>query len=438
MTTTGSSDTGPSTTGPRPVGPPPDGTPPAGPLTNWAGNLTFGARAVHRPRDLDELRELVRRSDRVRALGSGHSFSPVADTEGDLVRLDGLPTRIEIAPDRRSVTVSAATRYAELATVLHAAGLALENLASLPHISVAGATATGTHGSGDTRRSLAAAVRSLEVVGADGELRTTTHPGAVVHLGALGIVTALTLDTVPAFDVRQYVHTGLALADYTAHLDEIHAVGYSVSLFTDWGSDTGRVWVKQLDDGTPPAAVPGARPADRPEHPVPGLPTDACTPQLGAPGPWYRRLPHFRPEFTPSSGAELQSEYLLPRAAARAAVAELRSLGQQLAPVLHISEVRTVAADELWLSPSHGRDSVAFHFTWKPDPAAVAPALAAVERALLPLGGRPHWGKITHAPRAAVGTAYERLGDFLALRRELDPDGKFANRFTEQLAGTAD
>ncbi|MFI1520921.1 FAD-binding protein [Kitasatospora cineracea] len=415
-----------------PTGTDPTGT---GPLTNWAGNLAFGARAVHRPRSVDELRELVRRSDRVRALGSGHSFSPVADTEGDLVRLDGLPTRIEIAPDARSVTVSAATRHAELATALHAAGLALENLASLPHISVAGATATGTHGSGDTRRSLAAAVRSLEVVGADGELRTTAHPGAIVHLGALGIVTALTLDVVPAFDVRQYVHTGLALADYAAHRDEIHAAGYSVSLFTDWGSDTGRVWVKQLDDGTPPATVPGARPAAHPEHPVPGMPAATCTPQLGVPGPWHQRLPHFRPEFTPSSGAELQSEYLLPRAAAGAAIAELRSLGAQLAPVLHISEIRTVAADDLWLSPSYGRDSTAFHFTWKPDPTAVAPALAAVERALLPLGGRPHWGKITLADRATTG--YERLPDFLALRRELDPAGKFANRFTEQLAGTA-
>ncbi|GAA2111963.1 alditol oxidase [Kitasatospora saccharophila] len=404
-----------------------------GPLTNWAGNLSYGARAVHRPRSVDELGELVRRSDRIRALGSGHSFSPVADTDGDLVLLDGLPTRIEIAPDARSVTVSAATRYAELATALQAAGLALENLASLPHISVAGATATGTHGSGDGRRSLAAAVRSLELIGPDGEPRTTSHPGETVHLGALGIVTALTLDVVPAFALRQYVHLGLPLARYAERLDEVHAAGYSVSLFTDWGSDTGRVWVKQLDDGTPAAAVPGARPAAAPEHPVPGMPVGNCTPQLGAPGPWHQRLPHFRPEFTPSSGAELQSEYLLPRPAARAAIAELRALGARLAPVLHISEVRTVAADGLWLSPAYGRDSVAFHFTWKPDPAALAPVLADVERALLALGGRPHWGKVTHAPRAAA-TAYERLPDFLALRQERDPAGKFGNRFTETLA----
>ncbi|MEV4562089.1 FAD-binding protein [Kitasatospora sp. NPDC049285] len=407
-----------------------------GSLTNWAGNLTFGARAVHRPRTVDELQELVRRSDRIRAVGSGHSFSTVADTAGDLVLLDGLPTRIDIAPDARTVTVSAATRYAELAVALHAAGLALENLASLPHISVGGATATGTHGSGDRLRSLAAAVRSLEVVGADGELSTATGPGTVVHLGALGIVTALTLDVVPAFDVRQYVHVGLSLADYAARLDEIHAAGHSVSLFTDWGSDTGRVWVKQLDDGAPAASVPGARPADGPEHPVPGMPAVNCTPQLGVPGPWHERLPHFRPEFTPSSGQELQSEFLLPRAAAPAAVAELRALGAQLAPVLHISEVRTVAADDLWLSPSHGRASVAFHFTWKPDLAALTPALVAVEQALLPLGARPHWGKITLTDRAAG--AYERLPDFLALRQEVDPAGKFLNRFVEALGGTDD
>ncbi|MER5639131.1 FAD-binding protein [Kitasatospora sp. NPDC002227] len=407
-----------------------------GPLTNWAGNLAFGARALHRPRSVDELQELVRRSARLRALGSGHSFSTVADAEGDLVLLDGLPARIDLAPDARTVTVSAATRYAELAVALQAAGLALENLASLPHISVAGATASGTHGSGDRLRSLSSAVRSLEVIGADGELTTLTHPGAVVHLGALGIVTALTLAVVPTFDLRQYVHVGLALADYSTHLDEIHATGYSVSLFTDWGSDTGRVWVKQLADGSPGAAVPGARPAEGPEHPVPGMPAVNCTPQLGVPGPWHERLPHFRPEFTPSSGAELQSEFLLPRAAAAAAVTELRALGARLAPVLHISEVRTVAADELWLSPSYGRASVAFHFTWKPDLAAVAPVLGAVERALLPLGGRPHWGKLALSARAASG--YERLPDFLALRRELDPDGKFGNRFTDALRSTDD
>ncbi|AUG81889.1 FAD-binding protein [Kitasatospora sp. MMS16-BH015] len=405
-----------------------------GPSTNWAGNLAFGARAVHRPRTLGELRELVRRSDRIRALGSGHSFSAVADTDGDLVLLDALPTRIDIAPDARTVTVSAATRYAELAVALQSAGLALENLASLPHITVAGATATGTHGSGDGRGSLSAAVRSLEIVGADGESSTHTHPGAVVHLGALGIVTALTLDVVPTFDLRQYVHLGLALADYRTHLDEIHAAGYSVSLFTDWGSDTGRVWVKQLVDGSPATAVPGARPADGPQHPVPGMPTVNCTPQLGAPGPWHERLPHFRPEFTPSSGAELQSEFLLPRAAAGPAVAELRALGPRLAPVLHISEVRTVAADDRWLSPSYGRASVAFHFTWKPDLAAVTPVLGAVERALLPLGGRPHWGKLTLAGRGAGN--YERLPDFLTLRRALDPAGKFGNRFTEALTDT--
>jgi xylitol oxidase len=378
-----------------------------------------------------ELQELVRGSDRIRALGSGHSFSTVADTDGDLVLLDGLPTRIDIDAGARTVTVSAATRYAELAVALQAAGLALGNLASLPHISVAGATATGTHGSGDANASLSAAVRSLELVGADGELRVLDHPGTVVHLGALGIVTALTLSVVPAFDVRQYVHVGLSLGDYAAHLDEIHAAGYSVSLFTDWGSDTGRVWVKQLDDGSPAAAIPGARPAEGPEHPVPGMPTVNCTAQLGVPGPWHERLPHFRPEFTPSSGEELQSEFLLPRAAAPAAVAELRALGARLAPVLHISEVRTVAADDLWLSPSYGRASVAFHFTWKPDPTAVTPALAAVERALLPLGARPHWGKVSLSPQGAAH--YERLADFLALRQELDPAGKFGNAFTRAL-----
>ncbi|WP_457032840.1 FAD-binding protein [Kitasatospora sp. P5_F3] len=408
-----------------------------GALTNWAGNLNFAARAVHRPRSVEELQELVRTSDRVRALGSGHSFSTVADTTGDLVLLDRLPTRIEISGD--TVTVSAATRYAELAAHLHSAGYALGNLASLPHISVAGACATGTHGSGDANPSLAAAVTGLQLMGPDGELSTLTGDrteGAVVGLGALGIVTSLVLALRPTFGLRQQVYLDLALADYAEHLDEIHACGYSVSLFTDWGSDTGRVWVKQKD-GEPLARIPGARPAETPQHPVPGMPPENCTAQLGVPGPWHERLAHFRPEFTPSSGAELQSEFLLPRAAAAEAVAVLRRHGSRLAPLLLISEVRTVAADALWLSPSYGRDSVAFHFTWKPDLDAVTPVLATVERELLALGARPHWGKVSVSPTAEATAHYERLPDFLALRKQLDPAGKFGNAYCDALLGPA-
>ncbi|WP_069466999.1 FAD-binding protein, partial [Actinacidiphila rubida] len=396
--------------------------------TNWAGNLTFSARRVHRPATLEELRRIVAGADRVKALGSGHSFNDVADTDGDLVDVRGLPAGIDLDSAAGTVRVAAGVRYAELAAELHAHGRALPNTASLPHISVAGSVATGTHGSGDGNGGLATSVRALDLVTAGGETAAFSRDtdgdrfdGTVVSLGALGVVTHLTLDTVPAYEVRQRVLTGLRLADATAHFDAITGAAYSVSLFTDWKAPRfTQVWLKQLaqDDGhahDPGADLPWAVPAEGPVHPVPGMDPAYCTPQDGTPGPWHERLPHFRPEFVPSSGEELQSEYLLPRAHATAALDALAVLAPVIAPVLQICEVRTVAADRLWLSPAYGRDTVALHFTWIKDPAAVLPVLGRIESALAPLEPRPHWGKLSTVPAGQVRAAYPRMAAFAAL-----------------------
>jgi alditol oxidase len=410
-----------------------------GKLTNWAGNVTFAARRLHRPASVPQLQRLVARSARVRALGTGHSFNRLADTPGDLVSVAGLPRRVEVDTAGPAVTVSAGLTYAEVATALQEAGRALPNLASLPHISVAGACATGTHGSGDGNGVLAVAVAAVEMVTADGGLVTVSReadpggfPGTVVALGALGIVTRLTLDTVPAFDIRQYVYEDLPTGQVTGHFDEIMASGYSVSLFTDWrGPRIRQAWLKRRADG-PGAAAPGprwmgGRRADGPRHPVPGLPAAACTEQLGVPGRWHERLPHFRPEFTPSAGDELQSEYLLPRARATEALAALLPVAGRLAPVVRTSEIRTIAADDLWLSPAYQRDSVGFHFTWIKDWAAVAPAVALVEERLAPLRARPHWGKLFGTSPEVLAGLYPRLDDFRRLMRRHDPAGKFRN-----------
>ncbi|CNG15610.1 oxidoreductase [Mycobacterium tuberculosis] len=397
----------------------------------------FGAGRVHRPESVEELRRVVAGCRRVRALGSGHSFSLVADTTGDLVRMDGLPPVVEIDPARRAVTVAGGMRYADVAAELNRNGLALPNMASLPHISVAGSCATGTHGSGDGLRNLSASVAALEIVGPDGdlvELRRDTDadfPGAVVALGALGVVTRLTLDVEPAFDVAQSVRVGVALDDVAARFDEIFGAAYSVSVFTDWRGEAA-VWLK-CRCGEPEPAWSGGRAAPGPVHPVPGMDPAACTVQLGTPGPWHERLPHFRPELTPSAGRELQSEWFLPREAAAAAIAEVRALADVVAPVLHISEIRTVRGDDLWLSPAHDRDSVTLHFTWHDDPAGVLPVVGRLEERLLPLGARPHWGKVSTAPAADVVAGYERAPDFARLARDLDPAGKFGNAFVDAL-----
>ncbi len=396
---------------------------------NWAGNVTFSAARVHHPASEADLSQIVAGADRVRALGTGHSFNRVADTTGDLVCLDRLPPTVEVDPVGRSVTVAAGMSYAALAGRLHQAGFALASLASLPHISVAGSVATGTHGSGDGRRCLSAAVSGLRLMGPGGdqaELRRGDpgFDGAVVALGALGVVTRLTLEIEPAFEVSQQVYVDVDLDEVAGQLDEVFAAGYSVSAFTGWRDGQAMVWVKRRP-GHAGSGWRGRHPARQPMHPVPGQPPENCTEQFGVPGPWHERLPHFRPDRPPSAGAELQSELYLPRDSAPAAIAAVRELGGVIAPVLLTSELRTVAADELWLSPAYHRDTVAFHFTWILDTDAVLPVLAQVENRLLLLGARPHWGKLTTLPPRVVLAAYPEAGSFARLMRRLDPPGKF-------------
>ncbi|MGF1239698.1 FAD-binding protein [Streptomyces sp. 2-6] len=409
-----------------------------GTVTNWAGNVAYTAKEVHRPESAGALRALVAGSAKVRALGSGHSFNEIADPgpDGVLLSLAALPAEADVDTAARTVRVGGGVRYAELARRVHAHGLALPNMASLPHISVAGSVATGTHGSGVANGPLASAVREVELVTADGTSATIARgdarfDGAVTSLGALGVVTALTLDLVPAFEVEQHLFTELPLEGLD--FEAVTGAAYSVSLFTDW-RDPGfrQVWLKRRTDDPLPA-FPWAAPAKVALHPVPGMPAGNCTEQFGVPGPWHERLPHFRPEFTPSSGAELQSEYLLPRTHALAALHAVQEIRAAVAPVLQICEVRTVATDAQWLSPSHGRDTVALHFTWIKDTAAVLPAVRRVEAALEPFDPRPHWGKVFTTPAAALRGRYPRLADFRALAGELDPAGKFANAFVAGL-----
>ncbi|WP_435876804.1 FAD-binding protein [Streptomyces achromogenes] len=409
-------------------------------VTNWARSITYTAKEFHRPRSVEELRAVVAGGAKVRVLGSGHSFNRIADPgeEGVLVSIAGLPPVIDVDTAARTVRVSGGVRYAELAQAVHARGLALPNMASLPHISVAGSVATGTHGSGVDNGPLAVAVREVELLTADGSTVTigrgdARFDGAVTSLGALGVVTALTLDLEPAYEVEQYVFTELPLEGLD--FEAVAGSAYSVSLFTDWRRPGFRqVWVKRRTD-QPAVDFPWAEPATEALHPVPGMPAANCTRQSGVPGPWHERLPHFRAEFTPSNGEEIQSEYLLPRAAALDALHAVDAVRETVAGVLQICEVRTIAADAQWLSPAHARDSVALHFTWVRDEPAVLPVVRRLEEALAPFDPRPHWGKVFGIPAADLRDRYARLADFRALARTLDPAGTFTNGFVRDLLG---
>jgi xylitol oxidase len=419
------------------------GDPVAG-LTNWAGNYPYSAARLHEPESIEELQEIVRDTRPLRVLGSRHSFNDIADTSGHLLSLRLMPRRFELDPVAQTVTVDGGVRYGELCDPLDAAGFALNNLASLPHISVAGACATATHGSGDRIGNLATAVSAMEVVTADGEIVVFARDrdpdslhGAVVSLGALGAVTSLRLDLQPTFRMRQDLYEALPLASAVEHFDDITSSADSVSLFTDWrGPTVDQVWLKRRvaegDPFEPPPDFFGATVATAPIHPIRRMSAAALTEQLGVPGPWYERLPHFRMDHMPSSGAELQTEYLVPRRHAAEAILAVDAIRDRFSAVLQISELRTIAADELWLSTAYNRASVAFHFTWLPDGDAVRRALPAIEDALAPFGPRPHWGKVFTLSPDAIRSSYERLPEFVRLVERHDPTGKFRNGFLDR------
>ncbi|MBA2469588.1 MAG: FAD-binding protein [Chloroflexia bacterium] len=403
--------------------------------TNWAGNHVYRASTIHRPESVEELREIVSRAPRIHALGSRHCFNDIADS-AELVSIDAIEVPVEIDREAMTVTVGASIRYGTLAQTLEREGFALHNMASLPHITVAGAVSTATHGSGDALGNLATAVSGIELVTSSGEMVTAKRgepdfDGMVVGLGALGVVTRLTLDIEPTYQVRQVIYEDLAWDHVDAHFDEVMSSATSVSLFTDWGESVNSTWVKRRavsgDEGPHRTDFFGARTATRNQHPVKSLPAEACTEQMGVPGAWADRLPHFRMDAVPASGDEIQAEYMIARDQALPAIWAFREAIQPYRDLVWISEVRTVAADNLWLSTAYGRNTVCLHTSFRHDQAAVDRILPVLEAALAPFEPRPHWGKaFAHAPR------YERLADFRELARRLDPRGAFRSDYLER------
>jgi xylitol oxidase len=356
-----------------------DSSPALSKLKNWAGNLAYSTTRVHQPKTVEEVQTIVQQCARLRVLGSRHSFNTIADSPANLVTLEAMKQVVALDKTAHTITVESGARYGDIALFLHENGYALPNLASLPHITVVGACATATHGSGIKNRSLAWAVSAFEFIDSRGEVITLSRKknadvfdGAVVSLGALGVVTKVTLDLLPAFGMEQVVYLDLPVEALKDHFEAIQASGYSVSLFTNWqNKNISEVWIKNITvaDGkaTRQTEWYGARLATEHVHPISGESAENVTEQLGIPGAWYERLPHFKMGFKPSAGTELQSEYFVPIEHAYAAITALEKLHQKLSPHLYISEIRTIAADDYWLSPFIRRPSVAFHFTWKQD-----------------------------------------------------------------------
>jgi alditol oxidase len=413
-------------------------------LKNWAGNFEYSTENLTPVQSLEEVQAFVRKQAKLKVLGTRHCFNQIADSKDAFLSLRPMDQVINLDPGTRTVTVAAGMSYGQLCPYLHEKGFALHNLASLPHISIAGACTTATHGSGEKNGNLSTAVSALEVVTAAGDVVHLSRSadgerfrGAVVGLGALGVITRVTLDLQPTFMMRQHVYENLPLSQMKEHFDAIEGSAYSVSLFTDWQKEKIReVWVKsRMEPGQAFDAQPeffGAKRATKNLHPIAELSAENCTEQMGVPGPWYERLPHFRMGFTPSAGKELQSEYFVPRPHAVEAMLAMERLRDQVTPHLLISEIRTIAADSFWMSPCYQQPCVTIHFTWKQDWPAVSKLLPVIERELEPFQARPHWGKLFTISPAVLKSRYARLPEFIALTKKFDPQGKFRNEFLER------
>jgi xylitol oxidase len=410
-------------------------------LENWAGNVQYSTEKLRSADSLEHVRDFVKANRKLKVLGTRHCFNTIADSSNQFLSLKDMDKLISLDRAARSVIVAGRMTYGQLGPYLDHEGFALHNLASLPHISIAGACSTATHGSGAKNGNLSTAVSAIEFVNASGEVVQLSRQkdgemflGCVVGLGALGVITKVTLDVRPTYRVQQYVYENLPLSELARHFDEIEAAAYSVSLFSDWQDQRiNEVWLKRVVEPGRVFEAPqeffGAKKAAKNLHPITALSAENCTEQMGIPGPWYDRLPHFRMGFTPSAGKELQSEYFVPRQNAVDAILAVNELRDQLSPYLLISEIRAIAGDNLWLSPCYKQPSVTIHFTWKPDWLSVRKVLPVIEKQLGPYRPRPHWGKLFTISPAQLHASYEKLEDFVRLSEQHDPKGKFRNQF---------
>ena len=410
-------------------------------LTNWAGNLEYGTERLYSANSVEQVREYVAKQSKLKVLGTRHCFNTIANSTDDFLSVRPMAKIATLDAAAPTVTVEGGMSYGQLCPELDGKGFALHNLASLPHISIAGACSTATHGSGDKNGNLATAVSGLEMVTAAGDVvHLSRHAdgedfrGAVVGLGALGVITKVTLDVQPTYQMRQWVFQNLPMDEWKYNFEAIESSAYSVSLFTDWKEKRfNEVWLKnRIENGKPvhtPQEFHGAKRATKNLHPIAELSAENCTEQMGVPGPWYERLPHFRMGFTPSAGKELQSEYFVPRPSAVDAVLAVERLHDRISPLLMISEIRTIAADDLWMSPCYQQACVTIHFTWKPDWPAVRKVLPVIERELAPYQARPHWGKLFTMVPSQLQVSYKKLPEFVALCKKYDPQGKFRNEF---------
>ena len=410
-------------------------------MKNWAGNLTFSAREFIEVNSISKLQQVVSSSQAVKVLATGHSFNAIGDTTETLISIKNLSNGIEIDSQNAQALIPAGMAYADAARYLESNGWAFSNMASLGEVTIAGAISTGTHGSGSNNGVLSTSVVGLEIVLGSGELITIDQSnseefaGFVVSLGALGVFTKIKMKIIPSFSVKQFVYENIGIQVVAENFDTVFNSAYSVSYFSNWAKNsTGQIWMKFLDDSSSDNLSDnwlGANQAKAKQHPVKINNPDPCTDQLGISGKWLYRLPHFKLDSSPASGDEVQTEYLVDRKYVNEYIQDLRAIGDEIAPRVYATEIRTIKSDELWLSGAYQRETVGFHFTWKKSDTLVD-FLPRIEEILGKHHGRPHWAKLFSVRSDELSARYPKYSDFEALLKKYDPKQKFRNKFIDQ------
>ncbi len=407
-------------------------------MKNWAGNLSFSSKEFIEIDSVKKLQTIVSNARGIKVLASGHSFSDIADTKDTLISIKNLSFEIGIDSNKREALVPAGMQYSDVSRYLEKHGWAVSNMASLGEVTIAGAILTGTHGSGSSNGILSTAVIGFEMVLESGSILTTDRenssdfPGFIVSLGALGVFTKYKLKIVPSFSIRQVVYENINIESIANNFDLVFDRAYSVSFFSNWAQNsTGQIWMKFLDDSKPfniSSDWIDGNLAKVKQHPVKINDASPCTDQLATSGKWLDRLPHFKLNSSPVSGDEVQTEYLVDRRYVKQYISELAEIGDEIASKVYTTEIRTIKADDLWLSGAYERETVGFHFTWRKSDSLVN-FLPKIESILGKHDGRPHWGKLFDVPKDKLPSRYPKFSDFEVLLQKYDPNKKFRNNF---------
>ncbi|MGW6979712.1 D-arabinono-1,4-lactone oxidase [Streptomyces sp. NPDC054932] len=425
---------------------------------NWAGNITATPTRVVSPASVGELQEAVRRAAedglRVKAVGTGHSFTAAAATDGVLVRPQALAGILSIDRAAGTVTVAAGTVLRDLNRALAAEGLSLTNMGDIMEQTVSGATSTGTHGTGRDSASIAAQIRGLELVTADGRLLNCSDKenpevfaAARVGIGALGIVTAITFAVEPVFFLSAREEP-MGFERVTAEFEQHFAENEHFEFY--WFPHTGNCNTKRNNRSQGPAAPPGPVSAwiedellsnglfqavNSLGRAVPAtIPSIARVASRALSARTYTDIP-YKVFTSPRRVRFVEMEYALPREQVVEALRELRAMVDRSG--LRISfpvEVRTAPADDITLSTASGRETayIAVHM-YKGTP--YQSYFTAAERIFTAHGGRPHWGKVHTRDAGYFAEVYPRFGEFTALRDRLDPNRVFGNDYLRRVLG---